>query len=185
MSEATAAELTRRLAAGEEKAFCEFHEIYFDRIYHFLLAVTRGDEHEAQEALQETLLRVARNPPRVYEDEEKFWRWLKAVARNAARDGWRKRRRYLAILERFSLRWGGIFVSNADAAETRLLDLLSECLGELSQEERALIEGKYFDGAAVAELSSNSGLTEKSVESRLHRLRAQLRERLIKKLKEP
>ena len=49
--------LTRRLAAGDEAAFREFHARYFDRLYYFLLVVTHGQELEAQEALQDTLLR--------------------------------------------------------------------------------------------------------------------------------
>ena len=63
------AELTRRLVARDEDAFREFHTLYFDRLYQFLLVVARGQEHEAQEALQETLLRVARSP-RVFDNEE-------------------------------------------------------------------------------------------------------------------
>jgi RNA polymerase sigma-70 factor (ECF subfamily) len=98
--------LTRRLAAGEEQAFREFHALYFDRLYHFLLAVTRGQEQEAQEALQETLLRLVRHR-RVFAEEEVFWCWLKAVARNAARDGHRKNRRYFAALQDFALRLAG------------------------------------------------------------------------------
>ena len=94
--------LTRRLAAGEEEAFREFHRLYFDRLYHFLLAVTRGQEAEAQEALQETLLRLLRHR-RVFSEEEVFWCWLKAVARNAARDGQRQHRRYFALLQGFAL----------------------------------------------------------------------------------
>lgn len=39
------------------------------------------------------------------EDEEVFWCWLVAVARSVARDAGRKRRRYLALLERYSRRW--------------------------------------------------------------------------------
>ena len=54
------AALTRRLATGDEAAFREFHGRYFDRLYRFLLVVTRGQEHAAQDALQETMLRVAR-----------------------------------------------------------------------------------------------------------------------------
>jgi RNA polymerase sigma-70 factor (ECF subfamily) len=183
LSDASAAELTRRLVAGDEKAFSEFHARYFDRLHHFLLVVTHGNEDEAMDALQETLLRVARRPL-VFRDEELLWKWLKAVARNAARDGWRKQRRYLALLERFTLHWGGVVTDTAEEDnEARLEDLLCECIGELSSEERQLIDGKYFDGMAVAELSSNAGLTEKAVESRLHRLRVHLREQMIKKLK--
>src|ERR1041385_3954857 len=77
--------LTRSLAAGDELAFEQFHSLYFDRLYRFLLVVTRGQEHDAQEALQQTLLRVIRYA-RVFRSEEAFWCWLKVVARSAARD---------------------------------------------------------------------------------------------------
>ena len=60
--------LTRRLAAGDEAAFREFHQRYFDRLYQFLLVVAHGQEHEAQEALQLTLLRVLRYA-RVFESD--------------------------------------------------------------------------------------------------------------------
>jgi RNA polymerase sigma-70 factor (ECF subfamily) len=178
------AELTRRLAAHDEEAFREFHARYFDQLYQFLLVVARGQEHEAQEALQETLLRVARRA-RGFDEEDAFWCWLKTVARNAARDGGRKQRRYLTLLERLSLRWNTVEQKANDGAELRLQSLLTESLDELSSDERTLVESKYLDGVATKELSSSTGLTEKAVESRLLRLRRQLRERLLKKLNEP
>jgi RNA polymerase sigma-70 factor (ECF subfamily) len=176
--------LTRRLAAGDEDAFREFHTQYFDRLYRFLLVVTRGHEHEAQEALQETLLRVARSA-RAFESEENFWCWLKTVARNAARDGGRKRRRYFALLENFALRNCNATPEQAAKEESHLRAILNESLDELSPEDRRLIEGKYLNGAAVKELSALTGLTDKAVESRLLRLRRQLRERLLQKLQTP
>jgi RNA polymerase sigma-70 factor (ECF subfamily) len=174
--------LTRRLAAQDEEAFREFHAHYFDRLYQFLLVVARGAEHEAQEALQETLLRVARRT-RVFDDEEAFWCWLKAVARNVARDGGRKRQRYVALLEKFSTFWPRKEVQ-PDDTDARLQELLAESLGELAAEDRSLMEGKYLNGTAVRELSSDTGLSEKAVESRLLRLRRRLRERLHQKLNE-
>lgn len=178
------AELTRRLAAHEEAAFREFHARYFDRLYQFLLVVARGQEHEAREALQETLLRVARHA-RAFNDEEAFRCWLKTVARNAARDAGRKQRRYLTLLEKFSLHWRAAEQETKDDTESRLQTLLTESLNELSPDERSLVESKYLDGVATKDLSSSTGLTEKAVESRLLRLRRQLRERLLKKLNEP
>jgi RNA polymerase sigma-70 factor, ECF subfamily len=178
------AELTRRLVAQDEEAFREFHALYFDRLYQFLLVVARGQEHEAQEALQETLLRVARSP-RVFDDEEALWCWLRTVARNAARDGGRKRRSYFTLLERLTLREPKVEPDASESAASRLNTLLNESLNELLPEERSLIEGKYLDGVATKDLSGSTGLTEKAVESRLLRLRRHLRERLLKKLNEP
>jgi RNA polymerase sigma-70 factor, ECF subfamily len=177
------AALTRRLAAGEEAAFREFHAQYFERLYRFLLVVTRGQEHEAQEALQETLLRVVRYV-RVFESDAAFWGWLQVVARSAARDGGRKRRRYLALLEKFARgRPGAEAVNGSENDDWRAI--LAESLEELPPEDRRLMREKYLDGLAVKELSARAGLSDKAVESRLLRLRRQLRERLLKKLREP
>ena len=151
---------------------------------YFLLVVTRGQEHEAQEAVQGTMLHVARRA-RTFQDEEAFWCWLKAVARNAARDGGRKQTRYRALLQRFFLVGEPELSSPRAAAEDRLKTALAESLNELAPEERRLVEAKYLDGAAVRELSTHAGLSEKAIESRLLRLRRWLRERLLKKLNEP
>lgn len=176
--------LTRRLAAGEEEAFREFHGLYFDRLYHFLLAVTYGQEQEAQEALQETLLRLLRHP-KVFADEDVFWCWLKAVARNAARDGHRKHRRYFALLQNFALGRSPGAGDPASNDDRRLGALLEESLDELKPEDRLLLENKYLDGESVREISALAGLSEKAVESRLLRLRRQLRERILEKLRTP
>ena len=176
--------LTRRLAAGEEEAFREFHRLYFDRLYHFLLAVTRGQEQEAEEALQETLLRLLRHP-RVFAEEDVFWCWLKAVARNAARDGHRKHRRYFALLQNFALRPAFDPRESAGGGDSRLGALLEESLDELEPADRLLLENKYLAGETVRELSTTAGLSEKAVESRLLRLRRHLRARILEKLRTP
>jgi RNA polymerase sigma-70 factor, ECF subfamily len=176
------ASLTRRLAAGEEEAFREFHQTYFNRLYRFLLLVCRGREQEAQDALQETLARLVRHA-RVFEDDEVFWSWLKALARSAARDGNRKQRRYLALLQKFAIRLELDCPMHSADGEGNFHDLLEESLGELSLSDRRLIEGKYITGETVRELAAEAEVTEKAVESRLSRLRRGLRERMLQKLR--
>ncbi len=178
------AHLTRRLVAGEEAAFREFHAQYFDRLYQFLLVVARGQEHEAQEALQQTLLRVLRYV-RVFESEETFWSWLKMLARSAARDAGRKQHRYGVLLQQFALHGRDFADEVAPRENNQLGIILEESLNELAPNDRHLVEGKYLEAASVKELSANTGLTEKAVESRLLRLRRQLRERIINKLRSP
>jgi RNA polymerase sigma-70 factor (ECF subfamily) len=170
--------LTGQMAAGDEEAFRRFHQLYFDRLYQFLLGVARGQEQEARDALQETLVRAARSV-RPFASEEVFWCWLKAVARNAARDAGRKQHRYFAFLQRFAVQPTPL------PGESDMEAILQECLMELDPEDRRLIEGKYLEGETVRELSAGAGLTEKAVESRLLRLRRLLRARLLEKLREP
>ncbi len=176
--------LTRGLAAGDEAAFREFHQRYFDRLYQFLLVVARGKEHEAQEALQQTLLRVLRYA-RVFQSEEAFWDWLKVLARSAARDAGRKQQRYLALLKNFALRWQNQHSPIVADENGTMRAALEESLNELDPSDRQLIEGKYLLGSTVKELSAVAGATEKGVESRLVRLRRALRQRVLKKLKSP
>lgn len=172
--------LTRGLAAGDERAFCEFHRRYFDRLYQFLLVVARGREDEAQEALQQTLMRVVRYA-RVFDSEDAFWCWLKALARSAARDFGRKDHRYLALLRDFARR-RGVESEAAQPGEKRLDIILRECLEELEPSDRQLVQTKYLDGLTVKEIAAVTALTEKAVESRLLRLRKQLRARALQKL---
>ncbi len=176
--------LTSRLAAGDEAGFREFHARYFDRLYQFLLMIARGQEHEAREALQETLLRVVRYA-RKFETEDAFWSWLKVLARSAARDAGRKHHRYLNLLQTFASRWHGPTQAHAVTQDNQLGALLEECLDDLDPADRDLLAGKYLDGETVKELSARTGLTDKAVESRLVRLRRQLRERMLNKMRLP
>jgi RNA polymerase sigma-70 factor (ECF subfamily) len=178
------AALTRRLAAGDEAAFREFHAQYFDRLYQFLLVVARGREHEAREALQETLVNVARHA-RPFEEEIVFWCWLKAVARNAARDAGRKRSRYAALLQNFALGFPIESPSRPPQEAERLRALIEEGLNELDAADRQLVLGKYGEGATVRELAMQTGISEKALETRLLRLRRRVRELLLKKLQSP
>lgn len=176
--------LTAALAAGSEEAFREFHAAYFDRLLRYLIVVTRGDEQAAREALQETFTRVVRHA-RCFDDEGKFWSWLTVLARSAATDAQRKRRSYWRLLTSYALSWLPSQPAQIEDDETdeRLHALLLEGLKDLRAEDRTLIESKYLRGASVRELAAQLKLTEKTIESRLSRARRQLRDELLRRLK--
>src|SRR5450759_3901743 len=60
--------------------------------------------------------------------------------------------------------------------EDHLRGLLNESLDELDPQDRQLVEGKYLGEATVRELSAQTGLTDRAVESRLLRARRDLRQ---------
>jgi RNA polymerase sigma-70 factor (ECF subfamily) len=173
--------LTRQLASGDEAAFRAFHHQYFDRLYQFLLVVSRGQEEETKEALQLTLLRVIRYV-REFDTEEAFWGWLKVLARSAARDAGRKQQRYTAAMRDFATTLDESPIGCAETEESQLTALMQENLEKLDPLERGLLEGKYLEGFTVKELSNQTGLTTKAVESRLLRARRQLRDWILKGL---
>jgi RNA polymerase sigma-70 factor (ECF subfamily) len=175
-------QLTAGLARGDESAWRQFHDAYFNRLFRYLLVVLRGDEEATHEALQQTLIRVHRHVRR-FETETVFWSWLCVLARSAARDGARGRNRYAALLASYASQWFGAIETTSDPTEPALSGCLDEVLGQLPPEERALLIAKYTGRRTVADLALESGTTSKAVESRLARIRSRLRTELLKRLR--
>jgi RNA polymerase sigma-70 factor, ECF subfamily len=177
------AALTRAMTKGDEMAWHDFYHAYFGRLWRYLLVVTGGNEDVALEALQATLIRVARHI-KVFEDGTVFWSWLTVLARSSLADETKKRRRYFAFLERFA-RHARVTrdVTQPDQTEERLGLLLGRHVDSLPADERELIEQKYFARRSVRDLAADLQTTEKAVESRLSRIRQKLREAALRELK--
>ena len=161
-------------------AYRTFHEAYCVRLSRYLLVVAAGNEEAMREALQETYRRMVRHI-RVFSDEAAFWSWLTVLARSAFVDQGRKRRRYLAFLDRFR--------SHAAIAPTLcdddpLGDALERNLACLPVGERALLESKYFERQSVSAIAARLQTTEKAVESRLTRIRQKLKAAVLADLKD-
>lgn len=177
-ADATAA-ITRKLTEGNEMAYREFHHAYAGRLARYLLVVSRGDETAMRDALQETFRRVVRHV-REFPSEEIFWSWLTVLARSALADQRRTRRRYLAFLDRFTSHHTVAHEAALnDSRQATLHEPLQHSLNALPAEERALIEGKYFEHHSVAELAAQLNVSEKAVESRLTRIRQKLKAALL------
>ena len=149
----------------------------------YLLVVTAGDEDAAREALQSALVRVVRHI-KVFPSDAVFWSWLTVLARSALSDQTRKRRRYLAFLDRFTYHSRTQQAASDDpGADARLASLLERSLGALPFEERQLVEAKYFERRSVHEIAEGLSLSEKAVESRLVRIRQKLKAGILDGLK--
>jgi RNA polymerase sigma-70 factor (ECF subfamily) len=170
------------MVKGDELAYRTFFGAYFDRLLRYLLVVTSGDEDAAREALQATFVRVVRHI-KLFESEAGFWRWLTVLARSAFTDESRKRRRYLAFLDRFA-RHAEVQHGDIGEADERLRAVLQRSLADLPIEERQLVEGKYSEQRSVRALAESLQTTEKAVESRLVRIRRKLKDAALTRLKD-
>ena len=180
---ADVSQLTRRMRAGEEAAYREFYHAYYDRLFRYLLVVAAGDLEAAEEALEATLLRVVRYI-KVFPAEEIFWSWLTVLARSAFTDQTRKHRRYLLFLERFRRhQLAAESGPESSAADARLLAALERSLAALPEDERQLVERKYFAHRPVRDIASELQTSEKAIESRLVRIRRKLKTALMEQLK--
>ena len=173
------AALTRRMAEADEAAYREFYDAYFDRLSRYLLVVTGGNEDAAREALQAALVRVARHI-KVFPNDAVFWSWLTVLARSALSDQTRKRRRYLAFLDRFTQHARVELTDQGNSQpDTKLLALLDRSVAALPPDERALVERKYFARRSVREIAGELQMSEKAVESRLVRIRRKIKDTML------
>lgn len=167
--------LTSGLARGENRAWEQFHREYGPGIFRHLLALGRGDADLANEALQQTYLRIARHA-RASDSAPMFGRWLRMVAQSAISDVRRGRINFWQMLRRYHEDPSETETSQKE--EDRLQTALDTALLNLTPEDRSLLENKYFAGRAVKEIAENLSLSPKAVESRLTRARAVLRSEL-------
>lgn len=167
--------LTEAMARGEDGAWSEFNRTYGPAIFRQLLALTRGDHALAQDALQQTYLRVARHV-RPCMAEAMFRTWLRTVARTALSDCWRRRRSFTDLLFR---KWQEPPELADPAGDDALMEKLDHALTRLDAADRVLLESKYFSGLGVRALAEQLAITPKAVESRLTRARDALRRELL------
>lgn len=135
-------------------------------LWRYALRLT-GDAGQAEDVVQETLLRAWQHPEVVGDKERSARAWLFTVARN------------IIIDDRRSARFRNVVASNdesgvpeqstpdeVNAALDRLL--IADALAHLSAEHRAVIERSYYRGWTTAQTARDLGIAEGTVKSRLH-----------------
>ena len=182
-SSADIAALTTRMARGDEAAWREFYELYFNRLLRYLLVLARGHEEAAREALQLTLLRVVKHV-RKFDSEEALWGWLTVLGRSSVVDEQRKRTRYLAVLDRFLNQVEDAGTTANTDADAHLLKLLDAHMVGLESDEQDVVRRKYFNGESVKAIAAGLETTEKAIESRLVRVRRKLKESILTQLRD-
>jgi RNA polymerase sigma factor (sigma-70 family) len=153
---------------GDTRAFAELVDGDRERL-RLLAARMLGDGTEAEDVVQETLLRAYLGLTDL-RDPARFGAWLAGITLNLARMTLRRRATY----ERALARVGPI--SNPDVFEER--DLVRHAVEVLPARERDVVVLHYVEGLACDEIAELLGTTPGAVRVRLHRARAHLREEL-------
>lgn len=173
--------LTAALHVGNEDAFAWLHGQWSHRINRYCFALAAGDGVFASEISQAAWLRIVRHI-RTLNDEAALWNWITCAARHAATDLRRTGGRYRQALARFAEWWSQPSCVGQDGSGDELLAALEAALLQLSEDERALIEGRYFAHDSLISIGKRRALSERAVEGRLARLRQRLRELIAREL---
>jgi RNA polymerase sigma-70 factor (ECF subfamily) len=127
----------------------------------YVLRLTDGDRHQAEDVVQETLLRAWRHPAAL--DGRPVRPWLFTVARNLVVDAHRARRSRPPETGDAGL----MAVPAADEIGRALESwTFAEALSDLSPEHRSVLIETYYRGRSVAEAASALGVPPGTVKSR-------------------
>ena len=187
------AECIRRIQAGEKHVF---HELIrpCERAIYFLLYSMLSNEADAEDAAQETVIKVYRNL-HLFRGESQFRTWVLSIARNEGLGRLRK----LASRREDSLdaemdEQSGDFTPAiltswrevpAEALERKeLAQLLRKAIDALPENYRNVILLRDIEEMDVRETAGVLGISEGAVKVRLHRARALLQRNLAPRLKE-
>jgi RNA polymerase sigma-70 factor, ECF subfamily len=140
------------------------HEEHGGALWSYVVGLTNGDRAQAQDVVQETMLRAWRNPHVLEQASGSARGWLFTVAKRIVIDEWRTARsRRERVTEQLPER------PVADGVD-RTLDrqLVVAALRTLSAEHREVLVECYFRGASVAEAAVSLGVPAGTVKSRTH-----------------
>lgn len=172
--------LTQAIRHGDQRAFEQLYHAVFAPLYGYLLVCSSGREQEVQEALQETLIRMARHM-KPFGHATDLWNWIRCIGRRALIDQMRqikRRSRCLSLASETEL----VQAPPEQDPLSELTHHLDHCLHQLPHAEQILIQGKYLEAKSHKTLAREHGLTAKAVESRLARIRKKLKTLILKRL---
>lgn len=136
------------------------------------------DAHQAEDCFQEVLTRAVTRKAE-FDDETHVIRWTLAASRNKAVDLIRKKQRQPLsleddVLELVEDQWARKLIGNVDNSHARTR-ALSYCLQELTDNNRRIVELRYFDGLKSAAVAESLGRSVESIYKALTRIHASLR----------
>jgi RNA polymerase sigma factor (sigma-70 family) len=167
--------LAVRCQLGEPAAFEELVALLHLRLWGYLVRLV-GDRNMAEDALQETWLRVLRGVSRLRE-RDRLFSWVFGIGRRVAMDQLR-RRRVVVDLDDAAVQQLAAAEEPGELEDESLL--LHEGLLELPLLEREVLTLFYLEELSLRQVSEVVGVPEGTVKSRLFRARRMLHERFLR-----
>ncbi len=164
--------LIEQVQAGSLPAYEQLMQLYIRRVRGFV-ALRLPIPQAIDEITHETLV-FAYHRIHEFEAGTNFWAWLKAIAHNLVRAEMQRYAREQANRERYRQ-----FRLTADPKPERVrpeLAHLDECLADMPENSRRLIDLKYALGHSTQEIAAAMEKSSAWVRTTLFRLRQALRE---------
>ena len=166
-------ELVRQIGASDAAAFDELMRRYKRPVVNFVYRLL-GSAEDAQDIAQDVFIRVYQNID-TYRPETKFSTWLFALARNAAIDRLRWRKRHPTEPLESAPQLMASSGTAEQVAAREIGEEIATAVAKLPEDQRVALVLSEYHGLSYAEIAGVMRCSEKSVESRLYRAKQTLR----------
>ncbi|QDT64935.1 sigma-70 family RNA polymerase sigma factor [Calycomorphotria hydatis] len=138
------------------------------RVYRYIVSLV-PNQADAEELLQQTVLTLWEHWDR-YDPSLEFFSWACGIAHNHIRNFLRKKQNSQVLLDEDVLEMLSVRSVNMKRHDDMRLEMLRDCLSQLPEKNRSVIEG-YYNGCAVKEIARQKSITSKVVYKLLDRMR--------------
>jgi RNA polymerase sigma-70 factor (ECF subfamily) len=164
---------TTRRAADENEALRQLYDEQADHLYRYVLRMLGGDRYEAEDIVQETMLRCWRHQD-LSRSAEDMRPWLFRVARNLVIDN--RRARNVRPHEVDGSVWLPEIPAETDGFEDLVASIVvGDAMRDLSELHRQALYQTYFLGRSCQEAAKALGVPAGTVKSRVHYALRELR----------
>ncbi|HLY11912.1 MAG TPA: sigma-70 family RNA polymerase sigma factor [Planctomycetota bacterium] len=154
-----------------------FFDEFYPRVFRFIASASGAPPADVDDLVQETLLNAWRNRGQ-FRGDASLDSWILAIARNRIR----MRRRADRSRDEFEAALKAIDhkeIPEDLARSAEAVGAVRRALDSLEAGHRDVLLRRYFQGLPIRLIAASLGETEKAIESRLHRAREALRDRLL------
>ncbi|TXE16551.1 RNA polymerase sigma factor [Psychroserpens burtonensis] len=163
MSTSLEQQIVELLANGDKKALNLLYENYSDSLYGVILKVTINEEL-AQDALQETFIKVWKNAKKYDSKKAKLFTWLYRIAKNTAID---KLRSFNNRFEKeVQIDKSNVYILPTANLNQDVLDL-KEHVARLDEKYQIVLKALFFEGMTQQEASDGLDIPLGTIKSRL------------------
>jgi len=174
-------ELVRRSKQGDEEAFASLVNAYKKRVFHLTYSLTR-DQEVADDLAQEVFLKVFLALPK-FRERSRFGTWLYQIAVNHTKDFLRKKGRLKQVRLDEAME-GRERLEDETMKRERETDLekksriIYEVIRTLPEKYQLILSLRDIQALPYDEISRALRISPGTVDSRIHRARKMLRERV-------
>ncbi len=176
--------LAGKTRSNDDQAFTVLMERYRGPILNFVFRMI-GDPSEAEDVAQEVFVRAYRgiHAAEFHQTAAAFSTWLFQIARHAALDAVRRRKRHPAeSLADMETRGPSAAHAGRTAAEETIIRetgrRIAAAVALLPEDQRTAVVLSEYEGLSYSQIAAIMNCSEKSVETRLYRARRFLRGQL-------